>query len=232
MQEVLGPQRSVLERTAIGMGWVVGWRVATRVLGLLNTFVLIRLLAPGDFGLVALATVFIGAVDTLSALGVEDSLVREPSPAPALYDTAFTLNLVRSGLTAGLVAAVALPAAGFFAEPRLAPVLWALAAGTLVAGAHSIGTVDFRREIDFRKEFVLQVVPRLLSIVVGIGAALVWRSYWALVAAILAGALARSGFSYRMHPWRPRLGLHAWRYLIGFSAWSWGSGWRSWCGTG
>lgn len=216
-----GPVRSVLERTAIGLGWIVGWRMATRVLGLLSTLVLIRLLAPGDFGLVALASTFVIAVDTLSALGVEDSLVREPHPTPAMYDTAFTLNALRSGVTAVLLAAAALPVAAFFGEPRLAHVLWALAAGTVIAGAGSIGVVDFRRNIDFGKEFALQILPRVLSIVVTVGAALTWRSYWALVAGILVGRAVRTGFSYRMHPWRPRLDLSAWRYLIGFSAWSW-----------
>lgn len=218
------PQRSVLERTAIGLGWIVGWRMATRALGLCNTLVLIRLLAPSDFGLVTLAYTFIVAVDTLSELGIEDSLVREPNPTPAMYDTAFTLNALRAGVTALLVAAAALPAAAFFAEPRLADVLWALAAGTVIAGAHSIGAVDFRRNMDFGKEFVLQLLPRLLSILVTMAAAAAWRTHWALVAGILTGGLARSGFSYRMHPWRPRLDLSAWRYLIGFSTWSWGIG--------
>jgi len=215
------PERSVLERTAVGLGWIVGWRMATRVLGLLSTLVLIRLLAPGDFGLVALASTFVIAVDTLSALGVEDSLVREPHPTPAMYDTAFTLNALRSGVTAVLLAAAALPVAAFFGEPRLAHVLWALAAGTVIAGAGSIGVVDFRRNIDFGKEFALQILPRVLSIVITVSAALIWHSYWALVAGILVGRAVRTGFSYRMHPWRPRLDLSAWRYLIGFSAWSW-----------
>ena len=211
----------MLARTAVGLGWIVGWRMATRALGLLSTLVLIRLLAPGDFGLVALASTFVIAVDTLSELGVEDSLVREPHPTPAMYDTAFTLNAMRSGVTAALLAAAAAPVAGFFAEPRLADILWALAAGTVVSGAGSIGVVDFRRDINFAREFVLQILPRVLSILVTIGAALAFRSYWALVAGLLAGRLARTGFSYRMHPWRPRLDLSAWRYLIGFSAWAW-----------
>jgi len=212
---------SVLERTAIGTGWIICWRMATRVLGLLNTLVLIRLLAPGDFGVVALGTTFALAVDTLSVLGVEDSLVREAHPTPAMYNTAFTLTLIRGLVTSVLILGAALPVAAFFAEPRLAEVLWALAAMTVIGAAGSIGVVDFRREMDFRKEFLLQIVPRLLSIMVTVGAALVWRSYWALIAGMLAGRVTRTLFSYQMHPWRPHLTLRAWRYLFGFSAWAW-----------
>ena len=51
-------QPSILERTVRGAGWVVAWRMMTRGLGLISTLVLVRLLSPADFGLVALAAAF------------------------------------------------------------------------------------------------------------------------------------------------------------------------------
>ena len=217
--EAGGP--SILARAALGMGWIVAWRMATRVLGLVNTLVLIRLLAPADFGLVALGTSFILAIDTLSTIGVEDALVREHTPTAAMYDTAFTMAALRSLATTLIIAVAAIPIAAFFAEPRLAHILWALAAGTLIAGIGSIGVVDFRRDMAFEKEFLLQILPRLVSISVSIGTALIWHSYWALVAGILTGRIVRTLFGYRMHSWRPRFTLSAWRDLIGFSLWIW-----------
>jgi O-antigen/teichoic acid export membrane protein len=41
---------STLARTAQGAGWVVAWRMTTRLLGLVSTLVLARLLTPADFG--------------------------------------------------------------------------------------------------------------------------------------------------------------------------------------
>jgi lipopolysaccharide exporter len=215
------PGSSMLFRTATSTGWIVGWRMATRLFGLISTLVLVRMLAPGDFGLVALGTSFIGAVDMLSALGVEDALVREPAPTQALYDTAFTLTAIRSVGTSVVIAFAAVPVADFFAEPRLAHVLWALAAGTLISGIGSIGVIDFRRDMAFEKEFLLQILPRIISVAVTIGAAMIWHSYWALIAGILTARAGRTVFSYRMHVWRPRFTLSAWRHLIGFSLWSW-----------
>jgi len=49
----------------------------------------------------------------------------------------------------------------------------------------------------------------------------VWRSYWALVAAILVQRAAYLLFTYVIHPYRPRVTLRAWRRLAGFSFWSW-----------
>lgn len=219
LEKPRGP--SILARTAVGMGWIVAWRMATRVLGLISTLVLVRVLAPADFGLVALGTSFVLAVDTLSAIGVEDAMVREHSPSPAMYDTAFTLTALRSLATTVLIAIGAIPIARFFSEPRLAHILWSLAAGTLISGIGSIGVVDFRRDMAFHKEFVLQILPRMVSISVTIGSALIWHSYWALIAGILTGRFMRTAFGYKMHPWRPRFTLSAWRDLIGFSLWSW-----------
>ena len=216
-----GAPDSVLARTAKGAGWVIGWRMATRALGLLSTLFLVRLLLPADFGLVTLATGFSQAIDSLSSLGVEEAVIREEHPTPDLYDSAFTINVIRGAATAAVVAGAAWPVARFFGDARLFPVILALAAGALVAAFENIGIVDFRRDLTFEKEFVLMLLPRLASIVVAIGLAWAFQSHWALVSAILASIVLRTVLGYRMHPYRPRLRLPAWRQIAGFSFWSW-----------
>ena len=217
----LAPLASLSARTAKGAGWVIAWRVATRNLGLLSTLVLARLLVPADFGLVAIATGFIAAVDALSSFGVQDALIREAVLDRDMYDTAFTMSLLRAVATAALVAAAAWPLGLFFSDLRLVPILLALAAGTLVGGFENIGIVDFRRELAFHKEFQLQLTGRVVAVVLTIALAVVWRSYWALVAGILAVRVVRLVQSYTMSAYRPRLGLRSWRRIIGFSLWTW-----------
>jgi lipopolysaccharide exporter len=212
---------SILTQTARGAGWIIGWRMTTRLLGVLSTLVLVRLLAPDDFGLVALAAGFWQAIDAMSSLGVEEALVREKAPDRALYDTGFTINALRGLATAAIIVAGAWPFAWFFAEPRLVPVLLALATAAFLNGLENIGIVDFRRQMDFRKEFVLSVFPRFASIVVTIGVAVVLRSHWALVAGILLSTGLRILGGYLLHPYRPRLSLSSWSVIAGFSFWSW-----------
>lgn len=79
---------SVTHRAATGAAWIIAWRIATRNIGLLSTLILVRLLQPGDFGLVALATGFISSVDALSAIGVQDALVRAPVLDRPMYELA------------------------------------------------------------------------------------------------------------------------------------------------
>ncbi len=47
--------RSLMARAAHGFAWVFAWRMATRLMGLGSTLILVRLLAPAEFGLVAIA---------------------------------------------------------------------------------------------------------------------------------------------------------------------------------
>ena len=212
---------SLLLRTAQGTGWVIGWRMATRLLGVASTLTLVRLLLPADFGLVALGASFAQSIEAFSVLGVEDAVVREKAPTRDIYDTGFTVNALRSIATAAIILALAVPAGKFFAEPRVANILAALALGTFMDGFTNIGIVDFRRNFAFSKEFQLWILPRLVAIVLTLTTAFLWRSYWALVVGVLASRALRVVFSYLMHPYRPRITVRAWRRLIGYSTWSW-----------
>ena len=212
---------SILARTALSAGWVIGWRMATRVLGLASTLILVRVLLPEDFGIVALGAAFAQTVDTLSVLGTDDALIREREPIRALYDTAFTLNAMRGVLTGIVVALAAWPTAVFFGEPRLTSLLLALAVLAVIDGWLNIGVVDFRRDFQFHKEFLLNILPRVFSVGVTVAAAALFQSYWALVAGQAAFRVLRVASSYRMHPYRPRFSLAAWRRLLLFSAWTW-----------
>ncbi len=219
--EAGGP--SVSQRTAAGAGWIIAWRVATRNIGLVSTLILARLLQPADFGLVAIATGIISMIDAVSAIGVQDALVRAPDLDRAMYDTGFGLSILRGLLTALVIGVIAWPMAGFFGDGRLTVVMLALAAGSVISAFENIGIIDFRRDVAFRKEFDMQLWSRVVSAATTICVAVIWRSYWALIAGILTYRVARLLQSYVMSPYRPRVTFVAWRRIIGFSLWSWAS---------
>jgi lipopolysaccharide exporter len=216
--------RSIAHKTAIGAGWMVLWRMATRVLGLCSTLILARLLVPADFGVVAVATVFAGAFDALSLLGLQDVLIREKHVDPALYDTAFTVGALRGLANGALIALCAPVAASLFGEPRLTDIALILAAFSVLEGFESIRTADFRRNLDFNKEFLFFLLPRILSVITTVSAAFLLRSYWAMVIGLAVLRVARFVLSYIMRPYRPRFTLASWSRIAGFSFWTWATG--------
>ncbi len=218
------PQAStetLLRRTARGAGWVMAWRLGMRVLGLISTLVLVRLIAPADFGIIALATSFMQTIDGMLTLGTEEAVIREITPGRNFYDTAFSLNLLRGLSVTVVVAALAYPAAGFFADPRLGPVLLFVAALPLLDGCANIGAVDFRRDFAFHKEFAIMVLPKLGGIIAAMTAAVLLHSYVAMLFGIGVNRSLRVVMSYVMHPYRPRFSLRSWRGLAGYSFWTW-----------
>jgi lipopolysaccharide exporter len=213
--------KSLMARAAHGFAWVFAWRMATRIMGLGNTLILVRLLAPAEFGIVAIAMSFVQSIDLFSQIGVEEALIRMPAPDRRTYDTAFTMIALRCGLIAVIATVAAWPVADFFQDPRLAPIMWVIAGVTLIAGLENVGVQNFRRDMRFDQEFVLQAIPRVVGIVTALIVALVWRNYWALVIGSAATRVSRVAMTYVIHPMRPRFSLAAWRDLIGFSLWTW-----------
>ena len=182
----------------------MAWRLGMRVLGLVSTLVLVRLIRPADFGIIALATSFMQTIDGMLTLGTEEAVIREAAPDGAFYDTAFTLNLLRGLSVTLLVAAVAWPAAGFFADPRLGPVLLFVACLPLLDGFSNIGTVDFRRDFAFHKEFAIMVLPKLCGIMAAITAAVLLRSYVAMLVGMARQPGPARGDELRHAPVSPR----------------------------
>lgn len=220
----MAEDKSLTHRTVVGTGWLVLWRVSTRLLGFASTVILARLLVPQDFGLVAIAMAYVAAFDALSLFGLHDALIRTKDPTPELVNTAFTFAFIRGCANAALIAATAPLAAMFFGEPRLIPVLLALSALAFLEGVENIGVVEFRRFLRFDMEFRLFLFPRIFSVITTIVAAIVYRTYWALIAGVFVLRLTRLILTYTMHPVRPRFGLAAWRDILGFSFWTWANG--------
>jgi O-antigen/teichoic acid export membrane protein len=204
---------------AHGSAWMVALRWAMRGLGLLSTFVLARLLSPGDFGLVAMAMLVVGLVEVFSHAGQELALIRLEHPTNADFDSAWTLGLL-VGLAVALVLWAVAPLAGlYFHEARAASLIRLLAWRPLIGACANIGVVAFRKDLRFAREFGFQVAQRVATIFLTIGCALVWRDERALLAGLLGGPALGVAISYALHPYRPSLSLARARGMLAFSGW-------------
>lgn len=204
---------------AKGAAWMVLFRLFDRSIGIVSTAILARLLLPADFGLVAMAMSIIAVIEFATAFSFEMALIQKPDPQREHYDTAWTLNIIMAGLGALLTASLALPAASFYGDPRLVEVMLAIGAAWLIAGFENIGTVNFRREMNFSAEFRLMATKRFVSFLVTMVAALTLRSYWALIIGTATSRALGVALSYGMQPYRPRLSLARTRELFSFSGW-------------
>lgn len=207
------------KRMARGAVWMMLLTLANRSLGLISTLFLARLLAPAEFGIVAMALSFIFIAQLLAAFGFDIALIHHKNPSADHYHTAWTFDVMFGALISLLSAAAALPVSRFYNEPEVFWVLSCLAIGPLINGLENVGVVEFRKELDFRREFSFQMVRKIAGFVVVIPLALWWRNYWALVAGTLAAAVAGTVASYIMHPFRPHFSMSQAKVLFNFSKW-------------
>jgi len=212
---------TVTERAVRGAGWMVCWRLAARFLGLFSIAILARILVPADFGLISLAYAFSRAIDTTAYLGVDYVLLRGSDFDRDLYSTGFTISIIKSTITATMVACFSHTFAVFFKDPRLEPILYLFALGLVFEGCENLGVIEFRRTLRFDKDFILLAAPRLIAVVVSIFLAIVLKSYWAMVVSILVAKISRTALSFILHPFRPRITLVARKRLLRFSIWMW-----------
>jgi lipopolysaccharide exporter len=206
-------------QVAAGAAWMVALKFIERGIGVVSTLVLARLLLPADFGLVAMAMAVFAFVEIAGSFGFDLALIRQRDANRAQYDSAWSLSVGYGAMSGLVLLALANPSATFFNEPRLVPVMAVLAAVAFLQGFENIGTVNFRKEFRFGKDFQLLLAKKLVAFFVTLALAFVWRNHWALLAGIAASRVSGVVLSFLMHPYRPQWDTSAVRELLRFSRW-------------
>ena len=202
-----------------GALWMILARLSDRSLGFVSTIILVRILTPADFGIVAMATSVIAICELLGQVGLDVVLIQNPSTSRRHYDTAWTFSIIIAAIIAVLLVLIAVPVSHLYGEPRLLPILLSLAAGSLISGFENIGIVAFRRELQFKKEFQYIFGKKIVGFFFTIVLAFILRSYSALIAGMVISRLAGVCLSYYVQEYRPRWSLEARADLFHFSKW-------------
>jgi O-antigen/teichoic acid export membrane protein len=202
-----------------GVAWMAGARLVVRGLGFVSALLLARLLLPADFGVVAVATSMVAFLELLTAFGFDTALIQRQSLTRQDLDTVWTLTLIFSVGVGLLLCLLAGPASDFYRDARLSAVMIVIGLNQMLSGFANVGTVFFRRDLDFRRDFLLQVSAKVAGFFVAVPLAFVLRNHWALVMGMVASNVAAIIVSYAIHWYRPRLSLGAAREMFGFSVW-------------
>jgi len=210
-----------LPRTRLVNGsiWMVAMRLSIRSIGLVSTIILARILTPADFGLVAMAMLMIGFIEIFNDTGQQAALIAHPNPERAHYDSAWTITILIAVALTAIVLTVAPLADSYFNDPRVVPVIQVLSLRVLLGGLLNIGTVDFRRNLDFAREFRFGIGRKVATFATTLTLALIWRNYWALVVGTVVGHVIEVGLSYVMHHYRPRFSFAKVREIWSYSMW-------------
>jgi lipopolysaccharide exporter len=220
--EDIVPSRSHGEigtRVAKAALWTILLRLVFRLIGLVNQLILVRLLVPEDFGLIASAGVIYSMLDMLSSLSTSMALMQMPNPSRNMYDTAWTLGILR-GLAISVALLLSASAMGeFMQDDRITRIVQVLSIASLISGFESVGMVILARRLEFQRIFLYQSLNKVLGFMIVMPIAIMYRSYWALVFGGFAARFLTIPLSYAFAPYRPAFSLVHVRELLHFSKW-------------
>lgn len=201
--------------------WVFALNLINRGSGMLRTIILARLLSPDDFGLLGLALLTTATLDTLSQTGFHGAIVQKQKNVDAYLNTAWSCSALRGVILFALLYGLSPQVANFFEDPRVVPLIRVISVFILLSGFNNIGIVLFKKELDFKKQFLYESISNGVDILVSIVLALWLRNVWALVVGGGAGHGMRLILSYRLHPWRPAASfdLAKFRELFAYGKW-------------
>lgn len=206
-----------------GTLWTFLSQVYTWGVGFGTRIVLARLLAPHDFGLVALVTLVQGAVLLFGLRGVSAALIQRPDDHDEHANASFWLNPLIGGVIGVLVLATAPQVARAFAEPLLAPLLRVAALSFFIVPWGATHAALLAKTLDVPRVTVAQALLGTATSVGMVGMALLGYGVWSF---IVPGVLAdpfRVYLHWRLCPWRPRLAvtLGRWRELVRYARHIW-----------
>jgi lipopolysaccharide exporter len=199
---------SLSTRTLRGMAWAYGAYGGGRVLVVVSTAILARLLTPRDFGVVALALVAMAFLEAAKDMGLSQALiVASPEEEAVRAQTVFSWSVVLGVVLALLTAAIAPLLASFFHQPQLT---WLLPVLGLNFICNALGATHYalaRKHLNYRLRSVSEIAEAVVRGVVGIGLALAGFGAWSLVIGYVTGAAASTVALWLLIDFRPRLRL-------------------------
>ena len=209
-------------RVRRGYGWLAGTRWMDRLLAVAATVVMARLLTREDLGLVAVAASIVAILEGLSEFDVQRAVIHAGDEDRELFDTAWTLAVLR-GLAAATLLLVLAGALAWLdlqrLDPRTPAVVAVLAAVPLVQGLASPRFVRFERDLRYGPLGITVLISKVLAFTLSVWVAWRWRTHWALVVQIGAGVVTTTVLSYLFSPVRPRRSLARAREILHFSGW-------------
>lgn len=200
------------------MLWRSGSQVLTQIVSWCSTLIVIRVLAPQDYGLFAMAQVMLVLLSTMNGWGLASALIREAEVSEErLRQTLGMLILLNCGLALTQFLAAPLVAA-WFGQPQVTNLLRVLALLYLAVPFCALPHAIMSRRMDFRRPAQVRLAAALAGAATALTGAFGDWGVWTLVAAPLVMILTEAtGMTWASRaPIRPSFRFSGAGHIAGF----------------
>jgi teichuronic acid exporter len=177
----------MLRTAAGGMVWTTSSTVVRSLVGLFQISILTRYLAMGDFGTIAIATVFIGFTQIFLDLGISAGIMHKQDATKDQLSSLFWLNLF-TGFILTLVLIAGSPLVSMvYDDESLTRIIMLLSLSVFLASLGSQHRTIQQKEMRFRYMAIIEMASSLLAMAVAVTLALNGYGVYSLVYSTLTG---------------------------------------------
>jgi len=197
------PKKPLTNSVVSGTSWTYASRYGGKIINLIATAVLARLLTQEDFGVAGYALVFIGFLEILEGFGVGQALVYVGSDEKARND-AFKI-CVLTGIVLGVVTYLIAPLAGIiFNDTRAVEVTQALALIFPLTALRTVHRSILQRDLRFAGIAIPEFSKAGVKALAAIGFAVFAFGPWSLIFAQIISTAVETILYWRINRWRPK----------------------------
>ncbi len=199
--------RSFFRRVFRGTLWKGGGLIFANIASFATKLILARLLAPEHFGLVGMAVVFTGLIQTIEKLGIESALVQRRDQELNDVDL-YTGHIGAIAVGIGFYLFVVIPGAPgvawFYEEPELTAIVLVLALPVLIRPFAVVTRSLLRRDLRFKELAKVEMFSTFVGAIVAIALAFGGAGVWALVAQWVVFELLQTVILRLLYPSAPK----------------------------
>lgn len=215
---------SIKSKVFSGLFWKFGERIIAQLVTFCVSIVLARLIAPSEYGVIALVMVFISLADVFVTSGFGNALIQKKNADNIDFSSVFYFNIVFSGMIYFFLYINAANIAAFYGKQILESVIKVLGLRIPIAAINSVQQAYVSRNMLFKRFFWSTLFGTLLSGVVGIIMAYCGYGVWALVGQYLTNTIVDTIVLWITVKWRPSYCFSIERVKVLFSY-----GWKLLC---
>jgi O-antigen/teichoic acid export membrane protein len=183
---------SLKQRAFSGVRWTVSARLLVQLITWPSTIIVMRLLDPHDYGVVAVSTVVIGFVALFGEPGLAAGLVQTPVLRAATSRAASALMVLLNLLLLTVLVLAAPGIAAWYRQPELTRVIQVAALSLLMTAIATVPQAQLERELRFKEMALALLAGSLAGSLATIVCALAGLGVWSLVIGTLVLAAVRS----------------------------------------
>ncbi|HEX4086692.1 MAG TPA: lipopolysaccharide biosynthesis protein [Chthoniobacteraceae bacterium] len=195
----------VRKRASRGIGWSGIQQIANNGMAFLTYGLLARLLPPGDFGLLAFASVFTAFLQLFIDQGIADAVVQRTETRAGHFSAAFWFNMAVSGALSAVLCLVSGPIASITHQPGLAGILRGLAPLLVLSALGGIHASILKRRLEFKLLAIQNLVCTMAGGLAAVISAFSGLGVWSLVIQQLTYSSLAAVMLWWAEPWRPDL---------------------------